>query len=94
MLNQEQKNKEFKSITDRMLETYAAKNELYGDSFNQLMHEYGLIAGVIPLDNKVRRIKNIIKGTEVKYESLEDSLMDLANYAIITLIHLKEQESE
>lgn len=89
-MTQEQKNKEFARITGEMLELYSSKNELYGDSFNQLMHELGLIAGVVPLDNKLRRIKSIVKGTQVKYESLEDSLMDLANYSILMLIHLKE----
>ena len=89
-MTQEQKNKEFARITGEMLELYSSKNELYGDSFNQLMHELGLIAGVVPLDNKLRRIKSIVKGTKVKFESLEDSLYDLANYAILMLIHLKE----
>lgn len=91
-MTQQEKNKEFKHITDKMLELYSTKNELYGDSFNMLMHELGLVAGVVPLDNKLRRIKSIIKGTEVKYESLEDSLFDLANYAIMMLIHLIEVE--
>ena len=92
-MTQEQKNKEFARITGEMLELYSSKNELYGDSFNQLMHELGLIAGVVPLDNKLRRIKSIVKGTKVKFESLEDSLYDLANYAILMLIHLKELDT-
>ena len=91
-MTQQEKNIEFKKITDKMLELYSSKNELYGDSFNQLMHELGLIAGVVPLDNKLRRVKSIVKGAEVKFESLEDSLMDLANYSILMLIHLKELE--
>lgn len=91
-MTQQEKNKEFKKITDKMLELYSSKNELYGDSFNQLMHELGLVAGLVPLDNKLRRIKSIIKGTEVKYESLEDSLFDLADYAIMMIIHLREKE--
>ena len=91
-MTQLEKNKEFKRITDKMLELYSNKNELYGDSFNQLMHELGLIAGIVPLDNKLRRVKSIVKGKEVKFESLEDSLMDLANYSILMLIHLKELE--
>mgnify|MGYP002513098122 CR=1 FL=1 len=40
------------------------------------------------------RVKSIVKGTEVKFESLEDSLMDLANYSILMLIHLKELEQQ
>lgn len=93
-MTQIEKNKEFQRITGEMLELYSSKNELYGDSFNQLMHELGLIAGVVPLDNKLRRVKSIIKGKEVKFESLEDSLMDLANYSILMLIHLKELKQQ
>lgn len=93
-MTQAEKNKEFQRITGEMLELYSSKNELYGDSFNQLMHELGLIAGVVPLDNKLRRVKSIVKGTEVKFESLEDSLMDLASYSILMLIHLKELEQQ
>lgn len=93
-MTQAEKNKEFQRITGEMLKLYSSKNELYGDSFNQLMHELGLIAGVVPLDNKLRRVKSIVKGTEVKFESLEDSLMDLANYSILMLIHLKELEQQ
>ena len=93
-MTQEQKNKEFARITGEMLELYSNKNELYGDSFNQLMHELGLIAGIVPLDNKLRRVKSIVKGKDVKFESLEDSLIDLANYSILMLIHLKEKEQE
>lgn len=93
-MTQQEKNKEFARITGKMLELYSTKNELYGDSFNMLMHELGLVAGVVPLDNKLRRIKSIIKGTKVKYESLEDSLFDLANYSIMMLIHLKETEQQ
>ena len=89
-MTQEQKNEEFKAITDKMLDIYSSKNELYSDSFNQLIYEWGLVAGIIPIDNKLRRIKSIVRGTEVKYESLEDSLFDLANYSILMLIHLKE----
>ena len=83
-MTQEQKNKEFKAITNKMFDMYSKKNELYGDSFNQLMYEWGLVAGVVPIDNKLRRIKSIIKGTEVKYESLEDSLYDLFYGVLIT----------
>ncbi len=91
-MTQEQKNREYEKIVDTMLKLYSEKNTLYGDSFNKQMHKYGLVAGCIPLDNKLSRIISIVQGQRQNFESLEDSLIDLASYAIIFLIHLKELE--
>ena len=92
MLTQEQKNIEYRTIVDQLAELYEKKNTLYGDSFNRQMHKYGLVAGCIPLDNKLSRIISIVQGAEDNGESLEDSLIDLASYSIIFLIHLKEKK--
>lgn len=91
-MTQEQKNIEFKKITDKMLETYQKKNEMYGDSYNKTIQDYGLIAGLGQLAHKFRRIESIIMNPDrkVNYESLEDTLLDLANYLIITKLSLDE----
>lgn len=79
----------FKSIVEEMLETYKKKNYDYGDSFENLCNKFGLLAAAIPLNNKVERINSLIKNKGNKVdESIEDSLKDLANYAIMTLIYI------
>lgn len=76
----------FESILKDMLSTYKAKNKDYGNSFNKTLNEFGLLASVIRMSDKMERIKTLIN-TEaaVKDEKIEDTLLDLANYAVLTL---------
>lgn len=81
----------FKSIVKDMLLTYEKKNYDYGDSFENMCNKFGMLAAAIPLNNKVERINNLIINKENKVdESLVDSLKDLANYAIMTLIYINK----
>ena len=83
----------FKSITERMLETYKKKNADYGSSFDKSMDEFGIIAAVVRMSDKMERLKSLVKKeAKVKDESIEDTLLDLANYCIMTVMHLKINE--
>lgn len=79
-----------------MLEIYKAKNKDYGDSFSESLEEFGLIAPVVRMNDKMNRIKSLTKkgDRQVKDESLRDSLMDLANYALMTVVELDQQIEE
>ena len=76
-----------------MLGIYKAKNKDYGDSFSESFEEFGLIAPVVRMNDKMNRIKSLSKkgDRQVKGESLRDSLVDLANYAMMTVIELDQQ---
>ena len=76
-----------------MLGIYKAKNKDYGDSFSESFEEFGLIAPVVRMNDKMNRIKSLTQseGRQVKGESLRDSLVDLANYAMMTVIELDQQ---
>lgn len=66
---------------------YQIKNADYGDSFGKSYQEYGMTMACIRLEDKLNRLKSLCKKeAQVKDESLEDTLMDLANYAIMTLV--------
>jgi hypothetical protein len=66
---------------------YQRKNADYGDSFGKSYTEYGMTMACIRLEDKLNRLKSLCKNeAQVKDESLEDTLMDLANYAIMTLV--------
>lgn len=82
----------FKEITDSMVKTYEAKNHDYGNSFDQSLNEFGLVSSVVRLGDKMNRIKSLSKKeAEVKDESIKDTLLDLANYAIMTVMWLSKQ---
>ena len=74
-------------ICEELNEIYARKNHDYGDSFGKGYAEYGMVMAVIRLEDKLNRLKSLIKAEAlVKDESINDTLMDLANYAIMTVI--------
>lgn len=81
----------FHEIVTGMEKLYEKKNANYGNSFEKLFNDLGPIAGLVPLHNKLDRITNLVKGGKNDFESLEDSLVDLANYAILNLIELQKQ---
>ena len=74
-------------------ELYARKNADYGDSFGKSFTEYGLTMACIRLEDKLNRIKALTKqAAQVSDESIVDTLMDLANYSIMTLVELGQGE--
>lgn len=84
---------QFMSITQDMTKTYAAKNHDYGNSFEQSLDELGLIASVVRLSDKMNRIKSLIKKeAQVKDESIKDTLLDMANYAIMTVMWMNKNQ--
>ena len=81
-------------LTEQLIETYKAKNADYGDSFADSFREFGITSAVVRMTDKMNRIKSLSKGEDrqVKDESLIDSLMDLANYALMTVIELENEQ--
>lgn len=74
-------------ICNKLNNIYKCKNHDYGDSFGKSYSEYGIAMTCIRLEDKLNRLKSLTKSTaQVKDESIEDTLLDLANYAIMTLI--------
>lgn len=81
-------------ICNYIHDLYTKKNRDYGDSMHPLYEEYGLTAFMILFSTKINRIKSLIKcNDKPNYESIEDSLMDLANYAIIAVTELKAEKT-
>ena len=80
-------------ICDELYETYKKKNADYGNSFENSLDKHGLIAGIIRMDDKMSRLISLNSKNErqVMDESLRDTLMDLANYAIMSVMWLDEQ---
>ena len=83
---------QFMDITTNMAKTYAAKNHDYGNSFEESLDEFGLVASVVRLGDKMNRIKSLIKKeAQVKDEPIKDTLLAMANYAIMTVMWMKTE---
>lgn len=82
------------SICKELNELYKKKNADYGDSFHESYLEEGMTMVRIRLGDKWNRFKVLSKGAEqkVKDESIRDTLLDLANYAIMTVMELDLKE--
>lgn len=80
-----------KEICTEINELYAKKNHDYGDSFHQTFVEEGMAMARIRLGDKFNRFKTLSRGNEQKVndESIRDTLIDLANYAIMTVLGMK-----
>lgn len=84
--------KQFMDITKNMAKTYTAKNHDYGNSFEQSLDEFGIVASVVRLGDKMNRIKSLVKKeAQVKDESIKDTLLDMANYAIMTVMWMDKK---
>lgn len=80
------------AILNELHDTYKRKNADYGNSFEEQFNEYGLLSSFIRLDDKMRRLKQLTNNTaQVKDESIRDTLMDLANYSIMTVMSLDKE---
>lgn len=88
----ERKIKMHGEICDYLKNLYKTKNEDYGDSMHPLFKEYGLTAFLVLFGTKISRIKSL-QYRKGNYESLEDSLLDLANYAMIAVTELREEKN-
>lgn len=86
--------KAFKEIAEEITELHAKKNDNYGNSFSKLFDELGEISGLVPLYNKLDRLTTLVRGNKNYFESKEDTLKDLASYAIMMLVELKRQAAE
>lgn len=75
---------------------YAKKNHDYGDSFHLTFVEEGMAMPRIRLGDKFNRFKTLSRKLDtqkVSDESLKDTLLDLANYAIMTVLEMEDAGS-
>lgn len=74
-------------------ELYERKNHDYGNSFGETYKKLGIISAVTRLTDKYNRLVSLCtKDQMVTDESIEDTLLDMANYAIMTLMEIEEEK--
>lgn len=77
------------NICKELNETYKKKNADYGDSVGELYAKLGDITLLTRISDKYNRLMNLLdpkKEGEVNYESVDDTILDMANYCIIWLM--------
>lgn len=83
----------FSTITAKMDDLYATKNADYGDSFGQTFEKLGLISAVTRISDKYNRLISLATKPsdeiKIKDEKIEDTLMDMACYCVMTLVELQ-----
>lgn len=83
-------------IVTEMNMLYERKNKDYGDSFHASFIEEGMAMARIRLSDKLNRFKTLTKSDhqEVKDESIRDTLIDLANYAVMTVMEIDRKKGD
>lgn len=84
------------AICQKLNQVYKAKNHDYGDSFGDTYKKLGIISAITRLSDKMNRLMSLVvkHDAQVKDEKIEDTLLDMANYAIMTLIELGYEVNE
>lgn len=88
-----------KKLLDDMHDLYIKKNADYGNSVHDTYEKYGLVSFLVRMEDKLNRVRNLnkdnvkISDAKVQDEKIEDTLMDLANYAILAIMELKREKS-
>ena len=82
------------NLLNEIHETYIQKNNAYGDSFTKSCDDFGVIAAVVRMSDKWNRLKNLVKNNDIPFgdESVRDTLMDLANYCVMTVAWIEQND--
>lgn len=79
-----------KEICAQLNNLYTKKNHDYGDSFGETFCKLGIISAITRISDKHNRLCSLCtKPQLVADETIKDTLMDMANYCIMTLMELQ-----
>lgn len=82
-------------LLDYIHKLYVTKNKDYGSSVHDTYTKYGFTSYLVRLEDKLNRARIISREeAEVSDEKLEDTLLDLANYAILAVMELQGGNNE
>lgn len=85
-----------KNQYDHQWNVFVRKNHDYGNSFEKSLDTFGLVAGIVRMNDKFERLVSLTGGDKdalVASESLVDTLEDLSNYAAMAACWLKGKKA-
>jgi len=91
---------EFEQVLDEMKELHDRKRSDYGrkeDPFANVRasEDFGVegwVGALIRANDKMRRLQSAAKGSTLRNEGIEDSLIDMAVYSVIALTIYREKK--
>lgn len=85
----------YDAVLKEMKDTYERKNSDYGNSFEKMLDEFGIIPGIAQIHHKFERVKQLVKSPDAKVnESMRDSLLDMCNYIAMTVAWMDKEGKE
>lgn len=86
---------QFSNLATQLVEAYRKKNLAYGNSFSASVAKYGMIAALTRISDKFNRAENLILHPDTDHgdERLQDTLLDMAAYCIMTVMEIQNNKS-
>ena len=85
-----------KELCEELNDIYDRKSHDYGDSFGETFNKLGIISAITRISDKYNRLVSLCTKSQeemmVKDESIHDTLLDMANYCIMTIIELDKNK--
>ena len=81
---------------EEIAKAYVEKNTRYNNSFGRQFQKKGLSTTVLRIEDKFSRLETLAENPEDDGgdETIVDTLRDLANYSIMTIMELQKQGGE
>ena len=85
----------FRKLAAALASQYQRKNEAYGNSFGKSVKRYGIISALTRMSDKWNRLESLLidgNKNNVSDESVDDTLLDLATYCIMTVLATRNDD--
>ena len=87
--------KDYKEIVEGMITTCVKKHNDYGSSVEDTYNKFGDVSYLVRITDKYNRILSLMnKEAEVNDESINDTILDMANYCCLWLASRKLNEDK
>lgn len=82
---------DFLEILKPVADLLQRKNTDYGSSYDELRDEFGELAFIIRLSDKLARLKTLVKqDAKIKSESKQDTIKDIIGYCTLELRYIRK----
>ena len=82
-------------LCNQLNSIYEQKNNAYGNSFGETFEKLGIISAITRISDKYNRLVNLAIHPKINKgdEAIEDTLLDMANYCLMTYMELQKENN-